>query len=125
MLMVSTAHFVYPPLTLLNVVVISYTTVPILQRAFKTLFTEGKIKNHAGTSLSSVLLLGTGNYFALSMHNVVYHLSEHFIERSRENSARLAAKVYQQAPESVWIANNGVELDFYIRITGMRSKWVY
>ncbi|MEN8220726.1 MAG: hypothetical protein ABFS56_31115, partial [Pseudomonadota bacterium] len=108
-LMVSTAHFVYPSLTLLNVAVISYTTVPILQRTFKNMFTEGKIKNHGLSSLSSALLLGTGNYFAVSMHNVVYHLSEHFIERSREKSARLAANVYQQAPEMVWIAYNGVE----------------
>ncbi|MEN8217959.1 MAG: HAD-IC family P-type ATPase, partial [Pseudomonadota bacterium] len=109
LLMVSTAHFVYPPLTLLNVVVISYTTVPILQRAFKTMFAEGKIKNHVGSSLASVLLLGTGNYFGVSIYNVVYHLSEHFIQRSREKSARLGAEVFQQAPEMVWIAYNGVE----------------
>lgn len=110
LLMASAAYFVYPSLTLLNVVAISYTTVPILQRSFKSLFAEGKIKNHGYSSLSSVLLLGTGNYFAVSVHNVTYHLSEYFIERSRKNSARLTAEVYQSAPERVWVANNGVEL---------------
>jgi len=108
--MVSTAYFIYPPLTLLNVGIISYTALPAFENAHKVWQTKRKITNHAFTSLANILMLVTGNYFAVTIQNLIYYISEHLIEQSREKSISLATDAYQKMPKKVWISNNGVEL---------------
>ncbi|EIJ36807.1 heavy metal translocating P-type ATPase [Thiothrix nivea] len=109
LVVVTAAYFLYPPLNLLGVGIISYNLVPPLQRAFRALPTDKKVNNDSYTSLVTVLLVGTGNYFAAALHNVIYHTSTHLVEKSRADSARLAADAYQQAPETVWITAGGTE----------------
>lgn len=109
MLAVSAGHFFYPPLNLLSLGVISYNVAPILQRAFQALRTDKKVNNDSYSALVTVLLAGTGSYFAAAMHNVLYHFSNHLIGKSRQDTARLALAAYHQAPEMVWVSAGEVE----------------
>jgi Cu2+-exporting ATPase len=103
------AYFIYPPLTLLNVALISYTLVPILKNTQKSWQADKKITVHSYTAFASTLMLGTGNYFATGIHTAVYYISEHLIEKSREDSSALSTKVFQQSPKMVWLEQEGVE----------------
>ena len=113
-LMVSAGYFAYPPLTLINVGVISYTTVPILQRTIKTLYHDKKITNDGYSALISILTLGTGNYCAASVHNLIYHASGYLVDQSRESSTHSAANAYQKTPDKVWIVTGSVEREILL-----------
>jgi len=109
-LIISAAYYYYAPLKLLSVGLLSYTALPIFQKTFQSLSNEGKLKNHGYSSLTMILLLGTGSYLAAALNSVIYHVSEHIVEKSRKDSACLTTQVYQQVPEMVWIADKqGVE----------------
>ncbi len=107
--MVSVGYFIYPPLTLLSIGIISYNTAPIIERAIQTLRTDKKITNDSYSAFVTVLLIGINNNFAAAMHNVVYHVSSYLVAQSREDSARLAAMTYHQAPETVWVISGAIE----------------
>lgn len=108
-LLFSAGRFLYPPLTLVNIGLISYTSVPILERTLTTLRTQRKINNDGYSALIAVLTLGTGNYLAAAMHNFLYHVSSYLVEKSKESTTSLTAQVYHPVPDKVWIIANSVE----------------
>ena len=109
MSMASAAYFIYPPLTFLNVALLSYTLIPILKKTQQSWQMDKKITVHSYTSLTSILMLGTGNYFATGIHTAVYYISEHLIEKSRDEETVLSKQVFQQIPKMVWLEQNGIE----------------
>ena len=108
-LLFTAGRFLYPPLTLVNIGLISYTSVPILQRTLTSLRTQKKINNDGYSALITVLTLGTGNYLAATMHNLLYHVSSYLVEKSKENTTSLTAQIYHPVPDKVWIVDNSVE----------------
>ena len=108
-LIVTAGYFIYPPLTLISIGVISYNLAPILQRGFKAMQTDKKVNNDSYSALITVLMVGTNGYFAAAMHNWVYHLSSHLVEKSQTDSVRFAADAYQLVPEKVWVRTGCLE----------------
>lgn len=103
------------PLSLVSVAMLSYSTLPIFHKTQDGLIKERKFKNHGYSSLTMVLLLGAGNYVAAAISSGIYHISEHIIDQSRKETAKLASQVYQQAPEMVWVENtNGIEQEILL-----------
>lgn len=104
--MVAVGHFYYPPLVFVSLGLVAYSLEPALEKARK----NHKINNDTYTALITILLVAVGSYLAAAIHNVIYHLSDFFIQKSREDSARLTTETFQQAPEKVWILADGVEI---------------
>jgi len=109
-ILISAAPYCCPPLNLIAVGALSYTSLPMFEKTRELLRSEGRFDNQAYSSLIMIVLLGAGNYFAAALSSVIHHVSEHVIEQSQKESARLAAEVYHQAPEVVWVDDGrGIE----------------
>lgn len=109
-ILISTAAFCCSPLQYVAVGALSYTSLPMFEKTHQLLRKEGKLDNQAYTSLIMIIMLGAGNYFAAALSSVIHHVAEHVIQKSQKESARLAAAVYHQAPEMIWIdEGQGVE----------------
>ena len=109
-ILVSTAYYCCSPLSLIAVGALSYTSIPMFEKTNEVLRSEGKFDTQGYSSLIMVVLLGAGNYFAAALSSVIYHVSEHTIEKNQKESARLAAEVYHQVPEMIWVDDGqGVE----------------
>jgi len=106
----SIGYFFYPPLTLLNIGLISYNAVPMLDRAGYTLAHEGRFKNDSVAALISLLCIGTGAYFAAALHSLIYHLSCRFIDEAKQTTTELAIEAYKQQPTQVWIIQDQLEI---------------
>ena len=113
-LMVSGAYFIFPPLTLLNIIMISYISIPVFNHASKTWQTEKKIRTSAYTSLVNFIMLITGNYFAAAIQNLTYYMSKHLIDKSRQKSIQLVTQAYQTIPKKVWVINDKVEQEILL-----------
>ncbi len=105
----SAGYFLYPPLTLVNIALISYTSVPILQRAIADLRLQGKINNDGYSALIAVLTLGAGSYLAAATHNLLYHVSAYLVAQSKAETHCLTAQVYHPVPDKVWVIVDSVE----------------
>lgn len=98
-----TSYLLYPPLNLLNIAIITYTTAPIMDKAELSLLQHGEIKNDSVAAITSLLCIATGTYFGAAMHNLVYHLSCRFTDQAKQTATNLAAQAYTQQPIKIWI----------------------
>jgi Cu2+-exporting ATPase len=119
-ILITTARYCCPPLNLVVVAALSYTTLPTLEKTASLLRSERRLDNQAYSSLIMIVLLGAGNYFAAALSTVIHHISEYVIEQSRKESARLASEVYHQAPEMVWI-DDGAGVDRQIPLEQLKA----
>ena len=102
-------HFIYPPLAFLSAGLISHTLYPVLRQAASTWGRNKKITNNSYASLTALLLLASGNYFAAGMQNMVYHLSSHFVSKSRKNATQWITQAYQTPSQVRRLPLDGTE----------------
>ena len=105
------AYWVYPPLWLLNLALISYTSVPVLDAAGRSLRRERRVRSDSLTAISSLLCLGTGNLFAGAANNAFYHLSCQLVQASKAQSRQQLRKAFLDQPDRVWVMREGVEIE--------------
>jgi len=104
-------YWLYPPLALVNVALLTYTSVPILLAAEDSLRREGKIRNDSLSALTSLLCLATGNLFAGAANNTVFHLSCRLVQASKEQSRTQLRAAFLDQPDNVWVMREGVEIE--------------
>lgn len=102
-------HF-YPPVTLLSVGVIAYSSYPIVKNAEKAI-KQRRINNDLLTSIVSVLSLGTGEYLASAIQAAVYHFGNKMVTKSQDISTKMLTNVFEQQPSKVWILKDQQELE--------------
>ena len=105
MVLASGGTFIYPPLSLISAGIISYNLYPIFRHTINTWRDTKQITNDSYVSITSLLLLGSSNYFAAGMQGMVYHLSSHYVSKSRKNATQWVTDAYQKAPSQVWRLN--------------------
>lgn len=119
-ILITTAPYCCPPLNLITVAALSYTSLPMFEKTKELLRSEHKFDNQAYSSLIMIVLLGAGNYFAAALSSVIHHVSEHIIKQSQKESAQLAAEVYHQTPEMIWI-DDGQEVERQIPLAQLQA----
>lgn len=110
LLSTSVGYYLYPPIGLLNLGLITYTALPILDQAQHTLSAEKQVKNDSLSFIVTGLCVVTGNYFAATVQNWVYHLGSHLVADSKQHTTAQLTDVIDQQPEAVWLLRDGVEL---------------
>lgn len=107
----SVGYWLYPPLSLLNVGLITYSAVPILDRAEESLRHDARIQNDGYSALIALLCLGGGQYFAGAMHNAIYHLGSRMVGESKEIAGAEVGKAFLHQADEVWVLRDGVEIE--------------
>jgi len=102
-------HF-YPPVTILSIGVIAYSSYPIVKNA-ETAIKQRRINNDLLTSIVSVLSLGTGEYLASAIQAAVYHFGNKMVTKSQDLSSKMLTNVFEQQPSKVWILKEHQELE--------------
>lgn len=101
-MLLASGSWLYPPLGLLSAGVISYNLYPILCHTLNAWLQTRKVTNETYASLSTLLMLGSENYFAAGMQSMVYHLSSHYVHKSRKNATQWLTNAYHAVPAQVW-----------------------
>jgi Cu2+-exporting ATPase len=103
-------HF-FPPLHLLSIGMITYTSLPILKQAEKSMLQEGKIGHSMLVSVLSVLALMTNQSIALTVAIFFYHFGEKFLAKTQDHSKKMLTHLFDQQLSKVWILKNQVEIE--------------
>lgn len=107
----SIGYILFPKILLLNVALVAYSTVPIVNRAEKILRREKSIQNDAYSAIVSGLCLASGQYFAGAMHNTIYHVGSRLVGESKEQAHTMMGEAMLQHPEQVWVLRDGGEIE--------------
>ncbi|MCV6638707.1 heavy metal translocating P-type ATPase [Candidatus Albibeggiatoa sp. nov. NOAA] len=108
---VSIASYAYPPLIPVSVVLVSYTTIPIIDDAIKTLSSEKRIRNDTLTATTGVLAIALNQSFAGAIESWVYHLGDKMVTKTKDTSEKMLTNVFEQQPSKVWILRDGAEIE--------------
>ncbi|MEN8219837.1 MAG: hypothetical protein ABFS56_26505, partial [Pseudomonadota bacterium] len=101
----------FPPLHLLSIGLITYTSLPILKHAETFMINEGKIGHSMLVSVLSVLALMTNQSFALTVAIFFYHFGGKFLAKTQDHSKKMLTHLFDQQPSKVWILKNKVEIE--------------
>jgi len=103
---------IFPPLHLLSLGIIAYTSMPILRQFEKEAFNERKVGHHMLLLVLIVLALSTGQFLALSMAILFYHLGKKNLAKIQDKSSkRLFTHLFEQQSQKVWVLKDQVEME--------------
>lgn len=102
--------YFYPALNLLNLLVISYSTVPIIRDAERSLINDKSIKNNLLNAMLSIICLLTGKYFVAAICAWTDHLGGAVLAKAKGQSKRILSDVFAQQPKHVYLLVEGVEV---------------
>ncbi len=106
----SIGYVLYPPLSLVNLGLITYTSLPILEQAQHSLGQEKQLKNDSLSLIVTSLCVLTNNYFAAVVQNWVYHLGSHMVDKSKQNTELHLTQAFRQQPREIWVLKQGIEM---------------
>jgi Cu2+-exporting ATPase len=101
----------YSPLTILNLAIISYITLPIFKEAENSILKERKIGNALLNSLISLVCFSMGLYFVAAMAACYYHVARKVMAKAQGYSQKMLIDVFEQQPSSVWIFKDKIEIE--------------
>jgi heavy metal translocating P-type ATPase len=110
LLSASIGYYLFPSMRLINLGLITYTSIPILEQARHSLQQEKQLKNDSLSFIVTGMCVITGNYFAATVQNWVYHLGSHLVEKSKQHTTEQLAQTITQQPEKIWVLLNGTEI---------------
>lgn len=110
LLTTSAGHFIYPPISILNLALITYGVTPIIGRAVSSLQKQQRVQNDVYSAVVSVLCVACGQYFAAAINGTVYHLSNQKIRESREEASEHISDAFDQLPMHIWVLCDGIEI---------------
>ena len=113
---------VYPPLSLVSVPLTVYTSLPLFEQAYISLFQGGRLNVSVFCSTTIIGTLATQHYFLASLIDWLYYYLHLLAQRARylnqlfliglEHGYRqFLAQVYGAKPPSVWVMAHGVGIE--------------
>ena len=105
------ARFVYPPLILLSLPGLLYTTAPYLKKGYEDLKTK---RRPTASTMDLILLPGVvllGDFFVLSLMTTALGFAHLLIHKMEDRSLRSMVDVYDKQPAKVWILSRGSEVE--------------
>jgi len=107
---VATARFVYPPLTVVSILLFTYTVIPYLRQTEKSLIKDKKIDGYVLYTFADMMMLGIGALASASVGIGLLHLSKYILSNAKERSKRQLVAIFSQQPDLVWILKNDIEV---------------
>jgi Cu2+-exporting ATPase len=100
----------FPSLSLMNAVLLSYSSYPYLKGAKNSLKNK-KIGNDVLGASWAIFAVASGQYFAAALGNIIYHLGTNFIEKTRNQSCQSLVHIFDQQDRQAWLLSNGIEIE--------------
>ena len=99
----------YPPLRLLSLLLILYTSIPLFQATYNTLYKERRLKVVVLDSLAIVGALAARYYFLSALACCIYFVGQKLLRKTKDNSRKNLLHVFGELPRHVWLLRNGIE----------------
>ncbi|MDM8560335.1 heavy metal translocating P-type ATPase [Candidatus Parabeggiatoa sp. HSG14] len=100
----------YPPLNLLTLGVITYTSLPIFKLAEKSIRKQ-KIGDDILKTVLISLCVGTNQYFAASLVGFFHYLGKKLLAKTQDDSQKMVTNLFEKDSLTVWVLKNNVEIE--------------
>ncbi len=104
-------EFLFPPLVVVSIPLNLYTAFPVFEVTFKNLLVERKVRASAIDSIAIAGALITHYYVAAAFANQIYFLAQKLLIETEDNSKQQIINIFGKQPRTVWLLQNGVEVE--------------
>ncbi len=101
---------VFPILTPLSLLGLTYLNMPFIMRGYEELFKRKEIKSGVLDAIIALTLLVSGYFFAMALFFVFYYTSQKLLLKTQDNSKQSLINILGETPQFVWIIAEGVEV---------------
>lgn len=102
---------VYPPLTLVSIPLLIYTSSYFINKAYDVIIKERKISAALVDSVGVIGFMATGYYFATAVLYTFHYYSRKLLRKTEDHSRKHLVNILGKQPSFVWIISDGVELE--------------
>lgn len=102
--------FLMPSLSVLSGIGIAYVSIPFFQKAYQSL-KKGKVDVYVIDSIVIPAMFLSGFYFISSFACWTYCLAQRLVYKTKDHSKKQLISVFSDIPNSVWVLNDGVEIE--------------
>lgn len=105
------ANVLYPPLLLVSVPLTLYGSAPIFRDAWQYWREKRRLHSSVIDAIAITGTVATGYYFAAAVINGMYFLGQKVLLKTEDHSNRKLLQLFSDTPRSVWLWNDGVEVE--------------
>jgi heavy metal translocating P-type ATPase len=102
---------VYPPLTIVSIPFLIYSSGYILKKTYDTVIKEHRIGAAIIDSITSIGFMVAGYFFATALWYTLYYYSRKLLRETEDHSRKNLVNIFGKQPRFVWIISDGVELE--------------
>lgn len=101
----------WTPLTLVTLVIFTYTAIPYLRQTEKSLLEKKKVDGYVLYSLADMMMLGLGALVSATIGIGLLHLAKFILSNAKEESKKKVIDVFSNQPVKAWLLKEGVEVE--------------
>ncbi|MCV6636888.1 heavy metal translocating P-type ATPase [Candidatus Albibeggiatoa sp. nov. NOAA] len=100
-----------PILRATNIILLTYTSSPILKQAEQSIIQDKKIKNDLLNGLVIIGSVATGAYFTAALIMLIYHAGSKALTKTQHRSEKMLTDIFQNQPTTAWIIQGDTEIE--------------
>ncbi len=104
------ARYVYPPLTIVTVVLCTYTAIPYLRQTETSLFRDRRVDGYVLYAIADMMMLWLGALCTAALGIGLLHASRFILSSAKDKSKEMVVDAFAKRPAQVWVLKEGVEI---------------
>ena len=104
------ARHVYPPLTIVTVVLFAYAAVPYLRESENSLVKKKKVDGYVLYAIADLMMLWLGALVTAALGIGLLHVAKFVLSSAKDRSKELVVDAFAKRPARVWVRRDGAEV---------------
>ncbi len=100
----------FHPLSVLGLSCTLYSSLPIFQDTYRSLFKERRLRASALDSVAVLGALAAHYYTVMAFSTGLYFVGRKLLSKTEDHSRKKLVGIFEQQPRSVWLLRDGVEI---------------
>ena len=101
----------YPPLIIAGIAGMVYITIPIWQKAYRSLFKKRQVDIAVIDSIALPGIFLTGHYFIAAIAYWLYAVSQKLLLKTEDQSVKSLIGIFGEQPNFVWVLKDNTEIE--------------
>ena len=101
----------FPPFSVISIAILSYLTLPMVQRSYHGLVHQRKFKVDIVNLVTLPLLIVSGYLPVAAFGYWLYYLGLKVMAKAKNNSHNQLTNIFQECMSTVWIVKEGIEIE--------------
>ncbi len=106
----ATGRYLYPPLTIVTLILLAYVAIPYIRQAETSLVKNKKVDGYVLYAIADMMMVWLGALVSAAIGIGLLHVSRFVLSSAKDRSKELVVDAFARRPRQVWILSEGAEV---------------